>query len=405
MRRILKLASAVGDSGLAAVASFAIGLVAVVCFRPDYLALFSLVFAGSVLGGVLPRQISLIPIRTHSNLTAPEAPRSLWRDIGHAKWSMALGAIVVAASGLPMLNAVGLPAVLFLGVTAALAMVAGAVQEHARAILHIMGRSHAALLSSLTGTSVTIVLSVLAALLLYGTGAVLLVPFGSLLAGYVASTLTYLAFTRRLVPSESTTSASLTERSSYVVTALMLQGVGYATNFTVLAFAGTSALASFESARVFAAPVLVIGTGLGNALKPRIIAAFGRRDHDSVRRGQMQLQASTVLIGIVYSGAVVLLGSVVGAITGRAVDPTLTGVRSLSFVPESMAGNLGAIHLAARRTRQWTWSNIATVSIELALLIPATYLLGVYGPPAVHAVTCLARVLIGNAVISRASHF
>lgn len=399
MRGIRRLISAIGDSGITALATFAAGSAAVVLLSNQQLAIYSLVFSGWVLGGVVPRQLHLVPMRTATNLVSTESHRLLFRDALSARWSLSIAALIVLLAGIPTMFQ-DFSSTVVIAISALPVAILGPLQEHARANLHVMGRSFAAGVSALTGLAGSGLVFALA-FTFHGQIDLAWVPFTALSAGYIASLAIYPFQTRGTETSRHEPTGSMTQRIGFLWSSLSLQGLNYTANVLVLVTLGTAALAQFESARVFAAPVLVIGTGVGNALKPRIIAAIGKRDSLSIAAGVRRLLAVTYGVGSLYMIFIFVSAAGVSELAGRNVAAGLTAARSAAFLGESAAGNFGALYLALGETRKWVVTSTLIAAAEALLLVPALLALGLLGAPLVRVVSTTTRLALGTAVLRR----
>jgi len=300
MRLRRAIPAGVIDAGLASLATFVINLYAIATWEtadPTLLGIYFLFMTAFLMASTIPQQLLYVPAEKLT-LDAPRPARIvLFGPIAR------LGIPLGAASGL----LVGLAAIVggtqgrslgdqaaFL-VTAAIATVFSPLQNHARRLLHLSGRSWAAAavsLFQLLGAALTLIA-------LAGTSiGKEWIPIGSLAAANVISvTVAYLMILRmsahlgeasraaataareRIRPGELAPSGRWLVGSGAIST-----GNNFLVESAITLLAGAPALALAGAAKTVAQPVLVLASGLRSVLGPPSMEAAKQHNRRAARR-------------------------------------------------------------------------------------------------------------------------
>ncbi|HST59299.1 MAG TPA: hypothetical protein VLK84_11430 [Longimicrobium sp.] len=277
----------VADAGFTSLASFAAGLFAIRALDAPALGGYALVFTAFNLLIVLPNQLLFVPAEAAAASFPPGeragvVPHTLRAGIPAALVGAALlpAWILAAPRGIPASAATALT------VTAALCAIISPLQDHLRRMLHVAGRSAAAM--QVSAIHLAVVVSAVAAGLHLERHREW-VPFGALAAANLVSLAAGLFFLRGAGKARRHDPGlgmrALARQGRWLVMASL---IGPASAFVVAAvvghLAGVAALGLAESARVIGGPVTVLATGLWAVLGPRSIrAARARMDGEASR--------------------------------------------------------------------------------------------------------------------------
>lgn len=292
----------VADSGFTSLANFAAGLFAIRALDAPALGGYALVFTAFSLLSVLPTQLLFVPAEAAAasfprDERAGVVPRTLRAGLLPAL----LGAILLPAWILAAPPGIPASAVTALTVTAALCAFISPLQDHLRRMLHVAGRSAAAMQVSAIHLAMVAV-AVVAGLQVDQRE---WVPFGALAAangGSLAAGLFLLrgaGEARRRDPGLAV--RVLARQGRWLVLASL---VGPAAAFVVAAvvghLAGVAALGLAESARVIGGPVTVLATGLWAVLGPRSIRAARARLDVEAGRVATRFHVMVMAAGALY---------------------------------------------------------------------------------------------------------
>ncbi len=306
------LAPGLLDAGFGSLAGLAGSLYAVRYFDIAQLGLFSLFFLAFQLLGLLPRVI-VVPAQVVA-LDVPVGQRTavLRRSIPLS--------FLVALSSVPLVWLVVLLApggaradYIAFGLTTSAMVLVSPLQDHARFVLHMAGRSTAAV--PVSAFQLLLVLAVIGVLHAAGVSP-RWVPFLSLSIANVGSlTLALvLAAPHREQPIATWPSLrSLLASGGLLLPPQVLPLAGaLAVAALVARLASTDALGAAEAARVVASPMMVAGVGLGQVLNPRLMEAGRGLDF-----GEM---AAAIRL---YAAAVAVLAGAYTALVGWSYELNL----------------------------------------------------------------------------------
>lgn len=288
------------DAGLTSVATFILGLYAIATWQktdPDTLGIYFLYMTASVMASSVPHQLLLVPAEKVS-LEVPRPARiAIYGRIFRLAFPVAIGAasLVSFAAVVGSSKELSLAYQAPLLVTAAITAVFIPLQNHARRLLHLSGRSWAAAAVSL----VQVVSAGIALVALTQTSiAPTWIPIGSLAIANVVSTgagaLIIVRLSRYLDPTSAAAAAATSRRVGYrelAPSGRWLVGVGFmstSNNFlvesAVTIIAGAPALALAGSAKLVGQPILVLAQGLRSVLGPPSMEAARNHDRPAARR-------------------------------------------------------------------------------------------------------------------------
>lgn len=274
------------DAAVSSLSGFVIGFGAALMLSPEMLGVYAVFFSSYGLAMVLPSELALAPSEIIS-VRLPERSRTAILIP-----SLRTGGIIAVAASLLTLLSIPVTLhtatgrqLLWLAIATAAAAVFGPLEDHVRRVLHLSGRSWAALIAS----SAMLVSSILAMVLLaLSNEDRAAVPLTALAISNAASLMTGLFFARPRKDHE----ASLIARPRalfgigrwLVFTGALPNGADFVISGLVTSLAGAAFLGYAEAARVVAQPVFVIGVGLLRVLGPRSMEAGQGRLPEMGRR-------------------------------------------------------------------------------------------------------------------------
>jgi O-antigen/teichoic acid export membrane protein len=293
------------DAGLASLATFVIALFAARRLSPAELGCFSLFFSTFVAVTLVPSHLLLTPAEIHA------ARRPAYLRLGSTQRSLALALPWAVGSGAVALAAVPLvppevPAatVWSLAFTTGVAGILSPLQDHVRRMLHIAQRSWAA--SAVSGVQLAVAILAVVALIAAGVPDPA-VPFTALALANAASLMSGAGMIRGApAPEQRLNPSELIRSGRWLLLVGVLPAAAGLISATVVGHqAGATALGYSEAARVVAQPLLVVSTGLGAVLGPRLLASASVGEEGLTRRYRRLFAAALFLVftpyGIVVS--------------------------------------------------------------------------------------------------------
>lgn len=286
MRGAKQLSAGQIDAGFAALSGFAIGIYAARTLSAAAMGAFGLLFATFGFVSQFSTQLVYAPAQAMA-IGVPKGSRpSLFRQTIPA--GMAVGvltALAIPLGILPVVGAVSSKTLIPLTTTAAALAIVSPMQDHVRAMLHLAGRSWRAAWVSIAQAVLVVLL-----LLVLDTFGEAWAPFGSLaVANAIAiSGGIYLgrSAVRRRTPLPRLADFWRIGKSLVVVGAATTAGQ-FLVALVLEEIQGVEALGAFESARVAARPLQVVGMGLIAVLSPDLMqnaAAGDRSKAQAIRR-------------------------------------------------------------------------------------------------------------------------
>lgn len=288
------------DAGLASLATFVINLYAIATWEtddPTLLGIYFLFMTAFIMASTISQQLLYVPAEKLTLDAAKPARLALYGPIARlgvpvgiaAALLVGLAAIVGSTQGRTIAEQAP-----FL-ITAGVATVFSPLQNHARRLLHLAGRSWAA-----AAVSLVQLLAAAAALLaiLQTSIASEWIPIGSLAVANVVSVTTATAmimqFVKRLDAEPKASAAAVRPRIRprelapsgrwLVGSGAVSTGNNFLVESAVALLAGAPALALAGSAKTVAQPILVLASGLRSVLGPPSMEAAKNRNRKRARR-------------------------------------------------------------------------------------------------------------------------
>ena len=365
------LTHGVVDAGLASLATFAVGLVAIRTLSPSDLGIYAVFFSAFVLATILPREFVLVPVEVVI------VGEPVDRRLGSYRKGLRLGFLVAVPSlifvGIAYAFTVGANssiALVFL-VTSGLVVLISPLQDHMRRMFHLSQESDLAMLTSLTQT----VAAVVAIGVLLGAGIPAeWVPFGALTIANAVSLLVAIGLAQRRAPIEGSAHlgfVGLTRRGRWLVMGASTKSAAFFGATVIIAtLAGADWLGYSEAARVASQPLLVLITGISAVTGPRSTAAAAHADRRSAREVSLLFWTIGAIAGIgsllVFGGAWVW--NPLAYIIPNAYEvPGLVAVTLLSNILVAALSPLRSEMLGGRRERK-----VAQIDVVSSLVLVAT---------------------------------
>lgn len=407
------------DSGFASLATFALNLYAIGRWEDnalDVLGIYFLFMTAFFMASAIPYQLLYIPAEKASLILAPAARLGLMLRV----IVLSLPTAVLSGALVAITLAVGLVKGFTFGeqvpflVTAGLAAVFSPMQNYARRLLHLAGRSWSAATVSIVQFAVAI--GGLFVLLAFDVPARWL-PIGALaLANFVSVGVALVMSHRavgRLSPEESAAVARLQDTITHrslatsgrwlVTTSLLSTGTNFIVESIITLLAGAVALALAGSAKTVAQPILVLANGLRSVLGPKSMETAGIGDRAAARRISRTFSRLTAIAVVLYSA---LAGwswflNPLAALVEQAY--TVPGLVLLSIIAAGLNGAAfsGRMELiGAGRETDLLRAEVATNSMQLATATVAAALsgavtnLGAFARPIAFAVLGGGRIVL-----------
>ncbi|HEY0373980.1 MAG TPA: hypothetical protein VGC94_04240 [Amnibacterium sp.] len=402
MNAARKLLAGLLDAGLAALATFLAGVIAVRLLDTRSLAVYAVLFSATVLGMLLPRQLHYVPAQLAANLEPDLRAPLLRSDLLRAVPVSAGTFLVVLASGLTLLGTAPLPVCLALGVTGAAYAAVSPFQDHVRAALHLVDRHYSA-------AACSVVLA-----LVVGGGAVavlvaprspldLLAPFGLLLLGNLISVALGTVLLRGAPSHRAYRPQPFGDRARLLLSEAAVQGAWFACNYAVLILLGAAALAHLETARILASPLTILATALVTFMGPAVLRRLRPTPANphGARNDIVRILATLVVGGAVYLAVLAVLRGPVGAVLAKSVDLGLTAARLGEVVVEGASTIVTLVVFALGRTRETLAISVTAGVTGLAATIALAPVLGLYALPVGQAIGMAVRLVIAWTSVGR----
>jgi O-antigen/teichoic acid export membrane protein len=306
------LTGGVVDAAMSSLATFAAALVAARILSDTQLGVYAVFYTAFNFGQVIANNLVYIPAEVIV-VSWPVAARlrALKQTTRLAIGPSLAGAAAIAIATLIAAQVAEAAVVMPLTITAAITTFFWPTQDHVRRMLHIAELSwHAAAVSVVQFVTV---IGAIAALMLLDVPAAW-IPYGSLGIANGTSLITGLALarhyhirTRRRDLSGRGDPIKLRLRELIQAGSWLLAGVGAPTlaamgAATIITFAaGSDILGYAEAARIVAQPVLVLGTGLGYVLGPRLMRAAIARKPRASRAIHLRFNAIVIASASAYA--------------------------------------------------------------------------------------------------------
>ncbi len=294
------------DAGFAALAAFATSIYAARVFDTTLLGFYAVFFTAFLTAAQISGSLIMMPLEIHA-MTISERQRMslLFRCMPSSLSISVLASAFSALIGVAITFTGGLDDPFPFALTVFAAGVVSSFQDHIRRMLHAAGRSWLA-----STVSIVQCVGVLAAMFaMIGAGVEpVWIPFASLGIANVLSSSAGLVFSRSRADALSKTPPSIREQLRtgrwLMATGLLGPVGGLVVQSVVIAIAGASILGLAEAARVVGRPILVLSTGLGQALAPKSISAAQQRQRKSALRMSRVFVFVFALGGLAYTAVV-----------------------------------------------------------------------------------------------------
>jgi len=318
MRLARAIPAGIIDAGMASVATFILNIYAIREWQtasPTILGIYFLYMTTFIMASTVPNQLLFVPAEKMT-LDVPQRARvAVYSRIIRLGIPVAVGSGLLVAVVVPVGNSQGLS----LGdqtpflITAALAAVFFPMQNHARRLLHLAGRSWAAASVSLVQVGTA---AVALAVLTSTTIASEWIPIGALaaanLVSLLAASLMIYRFSAVLDPGSSAIAADVRRRIGHrelapsgrwlVGTGFLSTGNNVLVEAAIVFIVGSPALALAGAAKTVAQPILVLANGLRSVLGPPSMEAAKARDRVAARRAARIFGLLTLAAVVGYSG-------------------------------------------------------------------------------------------------------
>lgn len=394
MRRLTGLLGSIGDAGASAAGSFLVGLIALRALDTAQLALYGLLFSAGVAAMIIPQQMGYMPRRLRANsardLVRPSYRSDVWGNIGY----ILIASAGVALAGLPLSTSVGLPAYLALSITAATWVAASSFQDHVRTSLHITG-DH--LKASLVSTTQLALAAAAFATVLSNAHSLdsiaAFLPFGVLTLVNLSSAAVGIILHRSRPVVEGDSHVKVFTSIKIAASAFVIFGGTYLLNLAVAAILGSHALASLESVRIAAQPVMVAATALASFLLPGAIRLQQNGHREQARRRLGLMVTCQVAVGAGYSLLVPLVAGPLSSLASRPIPGGLASAQSMAFAMQATVSPVNQLNVAAGHYLRATVASALSVICALVTLISLISSLQLYAVPIALAVGAIVRAM------------
>jgi len=299
----LGIGAGVVDAAMSSLATFLGGLVAANILGEAELGVYAVFFTAFNFGQVIANNLIYIPAEVAAVAwPAENRTRVLTQSIPYGVLPSLIGAAAIGIASLVAAQISTAEVVVPLTITAAITTFLWPTQDHIRRMLHIADRSWAAAVVSAAqfaiaaaAIGVLIAMDVAAAWIPFGALAV--ANLISLLLGFVlARPATSESAPERLDP------RGLTRSGIWLMTGVGIPPITAFAAASIITFAaGPEVLGFAEAARVAAHPVLVLGTGLGYVMGPRIMRGAIARDIEVSRHNHRRFNRFLIVAASVYA--------------------------------------------------------------------------------------------------------
>lgn len=304
IQRKLGITAGVADAAMSSLATFLGGLAAAKILSDAELGVYAIFFTAFNFGQVVANNLIYVPAEVVTvNWPLGSRTRVLAQSIPLGILPSLVGALAIGVASLVAAQISSADVVVPLTITAALTTFFWPTQDHVRRMLHIDERSWmAASVSSAQLVITAIAIGVLSVL----NVAPAWIPFGALAVANMLSLVIGLIGARP-TSREHPESARLHSRDLIRSGGWLMVGVGTSpvTAFgvaTIITFAaGPEALGFAEAARIVAHPILVLGTGLGYVMGPRIMRGALQRDISVSRHNHRRFNRVLVTAALIYA--------------------------------------------------------------------------------------------------------
>ncbi len=270
-----RIPAGVLDAGISSLSGFVIGFSAALLLNPEMLGVYAVFFASYGLAMVIPAELALAPAEIASVRLEERGRASILIPSLTTGGMIAIVASLLTLLSIPFTASIATSGqLLWLSIATAIAAVFGPLEDHVRRVLHLSGRSWAALIASSAMLVSSIVAVVVLSLIFSDRSAV---PLTALAISNAASLITGVVLARPrkdpLASSIAKPRALLSDGRSLVFSGGLPSGAAFVISGLVTSLAGAAYLGYAEAARVVAQPVFVLGIGLLRVLGPHSMKA------------------------------------------------------------------------------------------------------------------------------------
>lgn len=405
LRPLLGLGAGFGDSAASALATFSVGVFAIRLLPSEGLALFSLFMTGFITCALLPQQFVFMPSRIRSNLSDERRRPVIRIDLRLALPTSLSAAIIVLSFGLPLIDHVGTSQYLAMGISASIATVLGAVQTHIRASMHVLDEHGTAACTSFIALGIVLTLLAVSEVSNLDAWVQFALPFGALALGYGLSSVLWALTARRHAKIAKHPLPKLRERLLYVGPDVSVQLTWYCLSLLVVALLGPTQLAELEAARVVAAPIFILASGLTAFALPTVIRAVkAKSTRASFKQGKSRLkklQAIVPLCAAIYGLVLLLASPLLSSIFQRPVNSPLSAARALAFGIEGASNVINPMYIVAGRAGGGLIVIVGSCIVAVAAASPLLLLFGPYGLPLSQGLSSAIRIVAGSSLLRK----
>ncbi|MEA2000976.1 MAG: hypothetical protein U9N84_03690 [Actinomycetota bacterium] len=298
-----KLPGGVLDAGFASLATFLAGLVAVNVLNDVDRGIYAVFFVAFTLGSILAYQLVYVPseivaVGRSSSLRLTVVGDSLRIGI----WPSVAGSMAIVGATVATIPLADADLLIGLTVTAWITTLLSPTQDHLRRMLHIADQSWHAAAMSMVQFSVT---GVALGVMWFLDAPIAWMPFGALaIANVVSLGFGWYLIHRDVKGEKARTHITFSDISHsgrwLLLTAIIPAAVAFVTANIITYLASPEALGYAEAARIVGQPVLVLGSGLTFALRPRAMESAMNRDQAASRRVEFLFVAMIIGAALVY---------------------------------------------------------------------------------------------------------
>lgn len=293
-----KLPAGVIDAGFASLATFLAGLVAVNVLGDVDRGIYAVFFVTFTLGTILVYQLVYVPTEIVAVGRPLHLRLTIVRDsLRMGMWPSFLGAMAIIAAAISTAPIADTDLLIGLTVTGWVATLLSPTQDHIRRVLHIADQSWQAASMSVVQFVVTGATLAIMSLL---DAPISWIPFGALAIANIASTSYGLLLVKHdnagAAVDEVVRFGDISHSGRWLLlTAIIPAAVAFVSANIIAYLASPEALGYAEAARIVGQPILVLGSGLTFALRPR--AMESAINHDRHRSVRVELLFVAMIIG------------------------------------------------------------------------------------------------------------
>lgn len=298
-----KLPAGVIDAGFASLATFLAGLVAVNVLNDVDRGIYAVFFVTFTLGAILVYQLVYVPTEIEAVGRPLHLRLTIVKDsLRIGLWPSIIGAMTIVGAAVSTLPIADADLLVGLTVTGWVATLLSPTQDHLRRILHVADQSwHAAAMSVVQ----FVVTGAALGLMWLLDAPIAWIPFGALAIANVVSTSFGLMLVRHDNAGAHTDKVVRFGDISHsgrwlLLTAIIPAAVAFVSANIIAYLASPEALGYAEAARIVGQPVLVLGSGLTFALRPRAMESALQRDRHRSMRVELLFVAMIIASALIY---------------------------------------------------------------------------------------------------------